>query len=314
MSPLLHNAIESIQIGLEDSESKDDGRLRSAVRNLYAGILLLFKEKLREMSPEDSNEVLIKAKIKPVIGSKNEVVFVGYGKRTVDFNQLRERFESLNIRVNWKRVEKVSETRNEVEHYFSQVSEAVIRSALSDTFIVIRDFIVDHLDDDPRTLLGQNAWEHMLSVSEVVEKERLECRDKIRQITWPTDALESAIEELRCLKCGSDLLQPTDVSAEPDLQCRSCGAVERFARYSERSIIESYGWNDHLRIKDGGEPAIIQCPFCGENTYLVDENECAICGEACPTKCEWCGEPIPPSELSDEAICAYCQYKLEKDD
>jgi hypothetical protein len=81
MSPLLHNAIKSIQIGLEDSESKDDGRLRSAVRNLYSGIVLLFKEKLREMSPEGSNEVLLKAKITPVMGSNGKVVFVGYGKR-----------------------------------------------------------------------------------------------------------------------------------------------------------------------------------------------------------------------------------------
>src|SRR4029077_2901064 len=264
MSPLLHNAIKSIQIGLEDSESNDDGRLRSAVRNLYSGILLLFKEKLREMSPEGSNEVLIKAKITPVMGSNGEVVFVGHGKSTVDFNQLRERFESLEIPIDWKRVENVRKTRNEIEHYFSQVSEAVIRSALSDTFIVIRDFIIDHLDDDPRTLLGPPAWEHMLSVSEVVEKERLECRNKIREIDWPTDSLRSAIEELRCSKCGSDLLQPSDVRDEPDLQCRSCGAVERFAHYAERSITEMYSGIDHLRIKDGGEPAVIQCPFCGE--------------------------------------------------
>ena len=51
---LLHlaNAIESIQVGIEDWQTGTHPRLLSAVRNIHAGILLLFKEALLRQSPE----------------------------------------------------------------------------------------------------------------------------------------------------------------------------------------------------------------------------------------------------------------------
>jgi hypothetical protein len=55
---LLTNAIESIQLGVEDYRAGTRPRLLSAVRNIHAGILLLYKEKLRRLSSTDSNNVL----------------------------------------------------------------------------------------------------------------------------------------------------------------------------------------------------------------------------------------------------------------
>lgn len=50
-SDLLKNAIESIENGVADFTSGQPRRVTSALRNLYAGVyagvLLLFKEKLR---------------------------------------------------------------------------------------------------------------------------------------------------------------------------------------------------------------------------------------------------------------------------
>ena len=60
---ILQNAIDSIVLGLEDFESSDHKRIISCVRNLFAGILLLFKYKLVLLSLPDSNEVLIKQEI-----------------------------------------------------------------------------------------------------------------------------------------------------------------------------------------------------------------------------------------------------------
>lgn len=39
---ILKNAIDSIQVGVEDFQSDDDRRCVSAVRNIGAGILLLY--------------------------------------------------------------------------------------------------------------------------------------------------------------------------------------------------------------------------------------------------------------------------------
>jgi len=48
---ILDNAVQSIQIGIEDYRSSDPRRLLSAIRNVQAGILLLCKEQLRRLSP-----------------------------------------------------------------------------------------------------------------------------------------------------------------------------------------------------------------------------------------------------------------------
>lgn len=54
---LFANAIETIQIGVEDLLRNDERRVLSAVRNVHAGVLLLCKEKLRRLSPDD--EILL---------------------------------------------------------------------------------------------------------------------------------------------------------------------------------------------------------------------------------------------------------------
>lgn len=66
MSPLLKNAVVSIQLGLEDFTSDDERRIISAARNLYSGVLLLAKEVLRQLSPPGSNDILIRIKKKAV--------------------------------------------------------------------------------------------------------------------------------------------------------------------------------------------------------------------------------------------------------
>ncbi|HDV7284581.1 TPA: hypothetical protein RJ191_001476, partial [Mannheimia haemolytica] len=75
---ILKNAINSIQLGLEDYElSKiDTRRIVSAARNFHAGILLLMKYKLSLLSPDDSEDVLIKKKFKPKM-ENGELIWIG---------------------------------------------------------------------------------------------------------------------------------------------------------------------------------------------------------------------------------------------
>ena len=60
---ILNNAVESIQVGVEDYLMDDSRRYLSAVRNICAGILLLYKEKLCRLSPSNNGEILIKKDI-----------------------------------------------------------------------------------------------------------------------------------------------------------------------------------------------------------------------------------------------------------
>jgi hypothetical protein len=311
---LLNNAVVSIHIALQDCDAPQQERILSAVRNLHAGILLLFKEKLLRLSPPDSRDILLMAKTEFIKNADGKAIAVGAGRKTVDVKQIRERFQKLDVTTDWKRFEEISRLRNDIEHYFTNVSQDAMRAMISNTFLIIRNFVTEELDDDPQELLGEEAWQKMLAVSEVLEKERLACQEAITTIDWESDSLARAVSSLTCSECGSPLLLPMDKKRGADLRCRSCGEEETFDNYAPRALAEHFAAANHYAYKDGGDPVTITCPFCSEDGYIVAENSCVLCGESCETTCSFCGNEIPVEELSDGSMCGYCEYKLSKDD
>lgn len=100
---LIENAQLSIQVGVDDylraqghdlNSIEAKKRTISAVRNIYAGILLMYKEKLRRLSPNESDEVLLKDKIK-FERRGEEVIAVGTGRKTVDVNTIKRKIQFL---------------------------------------------------------------------------------------------------------------------------------------------------------------------------------------------------------------------------
>ncbi|KQT07009.1 hypothetical protein ASG50_00830 [Rhizobium sp. Leaf386] len=65
MSKLFENAVTSIQLGVEDYQQNDPRRAISAVRNFYAGVLLLAKETLVRSAPDADLSDLIGGSISP---------------------------------------------------------------------------------------------------------------------------------------------------------------------------------------------------------------------------------------------------------
>jgi hypothetical protein len=311
---LLENAVTSLRLALEDFASADEGRLLSAIRNLHAGILLLFKEKLRRLSPPGTEEVLVKQRTEFRRGVTGELISVGRGKKTVTVFQIKERFRDLKIDADWKRFDAISSLRNDIEHYFSTANRGAMEGAVSNTFLIIRDFIAIHLGEDPRAVLGEMVWTKLLEASEVFERERTVSQQALSAIDWQSDGLREAVLELTCSACGSSLLVPLNAAKETDIQCRSCGALEPFDVYAERALTEHFASANHYAVKEGCDPVLIGCPHCGEEGYLMEENRCAICGESCEQRCACCGHAIPASELSDGNVCGYCDHMMSKDD
>jgi hypothetical protein len=194
---LLENAGNSVRLGLEDFDSEDDDRLLSAARNLHAGVLLLYKEKLRRLSPEGSNEVLLKKDIRPVFDDGGSITFVGKGKKTVDIQQIKERFKALNVSAEWIRLERVTSIRNDIEHYYTAVERDAVRGIISESFLLFRDFVRSELYEDPRELAGDEAWCSMTKISDIYEQERKECEQEIEGFEWTCEALREAAGELR---------------------------------------------------------------------------------------------------------------------
>jgi hypothetical protein len=316
---LLKNAITSIKIGIEDSESDSEGRHISSVRNLYAGILLLFKEKLLRLSPVNSNEVLIKQIIVPKKQEDGSITFVGKGKNTVDMNNIITRFERLKIRTDWSRVRRVAEIRNDMEHYYSTDSKDVIREVLANTFIVVRDFIKLELKEDPIDLLEEEVWQKLLENEEVFRKERAECLDKMEQIKIDSPALIAAVSEGECLKCGSSLMSPNSTEVEEleviNLECKACGEEVSFLDYAEECLVNHFTLEMYVAEKDGGNSPLEDCPECWKAGYVVEENKCAFCGYVPKyTECYKCHEGLDISEQSPRGFCNYCDDIVFNDD
>lgn len=313
---LIKNAIASIELGLDDFNSGDDKRLISSVRNCYAGIMLLFKAMLLSLSPPGSNDVLLKQQVIPKKDPDGNLIFVGNGKKTVDFQQIQDRFKQLGIRADWDRMKKINDIRNDMEHYHCGASRDAIRGMLSDTFLVVRDFMTHELTEDPMMLLSEGAWDTLLSVSEVFEKEKEESVAKLEGIDWESEALGEAILGIACNACGSQLLAPSKSGpySEIDLICRSCGEIEDSESFIPRAISDHFTSANHFAVKDGGEDATIMCPFCFTESYVMDEHRCAHCGESATHTCKRCGTDIPASEISDGSLCGWCEHMPCKDD
>jgi len=240
---LLEHAIASIQLGIEDYKTGDEKRIISAIRNLYAGLLLLFKEKLLRLSPDDSNEVLIKSKVSPILEKQN-IKFIGVGNNTVNTYQIEERFKKLGVEVDWKRVKDIQKIRNNIEHYYSTDIKDAILSVISSTFIVIRDFVKKELNNNPRELLGTESWQTMLDTSEFFEERRRNCLVALAKITWEPSYLSERIEAFRCLTCGSALIAPLENSIQRKVdqqyfECESCGQSMRYGDLVEASLNSS---------------------------------------------------------------------------
>lgn len=309
---LLQNATDSISLGLEDYQSTDPRRVLSAVRNLHAGVLLLFKEKLRRLSPPDSDEVLLMDDIVPAKDDEGKVVFKGHGKKTVDVAEIKRRLTALGVPVEWKRVDDLTTIRNDIEHRYARHDQAAIRGALADTCAIVHNFMRDHLGADPADALG-TAWPVLLGIKDVYERELAQCRSDLAQARWASTLLANAVSEVECNECGSLLLAPQPSEfPNPDLCCRSCGAVHVASEYAERAMNKAYP-DDFEGMRYGEDPAVGACPECGGETYVAAEDTCALCGGSFDRECARCGDQIPLSEMSSYPNCGYCAHMMSKD-
>jgi hypothetical protein len=315
---LLENAVESIKVGVEDYEAGTHSRLLAAVRNIHAGIVLLCKEKLRRLSPPGSNDVLMMRDNRPTRDAQGNVLIVGHGKKTVDVWQIEERFQSLGIPLDTKRLDRITDARNEIEHHYPKATKAALDGVVADAFLVARGLIEWQLGSDPRELLGEEVWQTMLDVSEVHEAERKDCEKNLEAVDWQSSALESGVHELQCDKCGSDLLRaepsPGIYNDLTQLICRSCGARQDASDYVPKAVAEALAGDNYVSVKDGGGEVYTDCPECCLEAYVLEEGGCAYCGHAAEHECARCGSKIPPEELVSSPLCGYCDHMMSKDD
>jgi hypothetical protein len=318
------NAVDSIRLGVEDFKAAehDEARALSCVRNLTAGLLLLFKVKLQEMSPPGSDEVLLKEKVMPRVRADGQVEWIGKGKKTVDVISITDRLKGLGVEnVEWKLLDDLTKIRNDVEHYHSTRPTAVLLEIVANCFHLIQQFVPIYLDTTPLSLLGTDVWTFLTENKAFYERERKECLESLSAVIWPSDILESSIEHLECPACKAKLVkaQGDDRSSSlVEFCCTCCGTSSSFYEVVDSMLTGRYFQDMYIAATQGGEYPLDYCEHCAKASYVIEEHRCAICGDSAQhLQCRQCGSPIiedqEAHELDSDRLCGACRYHLEMD-
>lgn len=325
---LLQNAIHSIEVGIEDYEEGEDRRSVSAVRNVYAGIILLLKEKLVRLSPEYDPELLIKKLLVPQKNKAGDIVFIGKGKKTVDLNDIKTRFENLGVKVDWRRLEEISRLRNDLEHYYTDKSPSLVREILAKSFLIIRDFLTNELGESPVSVIDRDLWPILLGIEEVFSAEQEACKESFEKFHWKYETINQAIRHAKCYFCESSLVQLVQHGPYKDtpagrpffsecftkMRCNSCGEdIDYLPDFFEKCIEEFFYADLYLAATKGGMPPVDDCPECDKNTFVFEEDCCVVCDyKPEHANCARCYNHISLDEQDLNGLCSYCANLAEK--
>lgn len=319
MSDLFQNAVSSIQMGIEDYAASDPARSLSAVRNFYAGVLLLAKEVLIRRVPNANPDHVIGSRYKPVPDGTGGVQHVADGHNTIDFESIGKRFKDFGLKIDDSALRELNIIRNEIEHRYTSKPENVVREAIAKAFPVVTE-LFRSANEEPRSLLG-GSWAVMLEARNLYEMELARCRATLSPINWLSMTVAKA--NLRCAECVSDLIKQTDeANTEQEnmtLECQACGEAPPWDEAIAEAVDRALGGEAFERAKEGGESGpIFECPECARACYIESENQCAACGHSVTWEnCARCYAGISLEDALDGfdgGLCSYCSNLLDKDD
>jgi rubrerythrin len=317
MSALYANAVSSIRMGVEDFVSQDGDRALSAVRNFYAGMLLLAKEALIRKVPEADPDEVIGTRYKPVPDGEGGVTYVVDGRQTIDFQTIHQRFKDFGLSIDREPLSELSRIRNDIEHRYTDQGHDVVREALAKAFPVAAH-LFRIVGEDPMADLGE-SWQTMLETRAVYEQELNACRTTLEPVEWFAARLSSV--GLRCTYCHSDLVEQLDDQntdqESVELRCRACGEDLELSTIIEEAVARLCANEHYDRHKDAGEDGPVwTCPECGCDTYIDTDSVCANCGhELEGGDCYRCGNTLSMNDLiygEGSGMCSYCQHMTEK--
>lgn len=317
MDSVYNNAIQSIQLGIEDFSESDPRRAISAVRNFYAGVLLLAKEVLIRAAPKADPRDVLSVRYRPVLDGKGGVEFKPAASRTIDFEDIANRFKDFDLQIDRATLKNLNRIRREIEHFYTDESIEAVREAIARAFPVVVDLF--RLLGEPPAEVLRDAWGTMLEVREFYEHERAECLATFNPIDWPASFLETAVRT--CPKCSSELIEQKDADNNElqsfDCVCRSCGQETSAEELIEYILGEHFFAESYLAMTDGGEQPINTCPECDLETYIISDDHigCVWCQEVLGD-CARCHTGLMPDNVATDNLnlCSYCYSLTQKED
>jgi hypothetical protein len=315
MNSLFDNAVQSLQIGIDDYQSNDPRRPLSAVRNFYAGVLLLAKEVLIRAAPNADPRDVLSTRYKPVPDGNGGVEFTSDSHQTIDFETISKRFADFGLQIDKAALTDLNRIRTAIEHHYTEQPSQAVREAIAKAFPVVVD-LFRQAREEPFDVLGDN-WQVMLDVRAVYERELDACRKTFEHLEWPL----AIATNFSCPQCGSDLVAQDDAEnkshEKAECHCRACGEGISAERALEL-VLEAYFFADnYIAMTDGEDPSLMICSDCGSATYIMSEEHvgCLSCGLVLD-ECARCMADLTPENVdpNNSHLCGYCGHLMSKDD
>lgn len=318
MPNLIENAIHSIQLGIEDYKSNDPRRPVSAVRNFYAGVLLLGKQCLLSKAPNADPMEVLASNYVPAPDEDGNISYEPVGQKTIDFGELQSRFKKFGLEWPKGNVKRLQKIRNDLEHLFSSEPHDAMKEAIATCFPTIQGFF-DILGIEPADALG-DTWDDMLSVKAFYTQQKTECDDSLAKLPWGQGLYHT--DQYECHNCGSALVKQLDpknaIADEINGKCLACGTTIEAQLFVEIVVAGEFGSDDYVAFKDGGEHIISDCLECGNGTYVEagEPNGCWYCEYIVEGDCLRCSTSLSAQNVSadNDQLCSYCDHVINKDD
>ncbi|EMH4138512.1 hypothetical protein PTR36_06295 [Serratia bockelmannii] len=326
---LYNNAVISIQLGIEDfeqSNSENPARTLSSVRNLFAGLLLLFKYKIA-VSVNDPADAYMLIFNPPFILPKSDgsggVKWVPDGKfknSTIDVQGIKQRFDGFGIDVDWAAIKKLQDCRNHLEHLHPQHTLGEVGGFVADLFPVLSDFITNQLEQAPSDVLG-SAWEKMLAHQDFYNQKLAQCEESWESAGVP-EGMKTYLTQCVCDMCSSKLLAANQDDIDSNLtvvddedgfryRCLSCSYSDLIVP----QLYEALHLENYFDPRDGGEPAHETCYQCGRDTFLIFEQCCVWCEATLDyEQCTICEERLGQDDQENNGLCGYHSHMSFKND
>ncbi len=313
-SSLFKNAIDLIECGIEDYRlgEKNQIRYKTALRNLYSGLLLIFKEKLHSI---DNN--LIYQRLEPSLNEDNKITWQRTGNQTLNTQQIQSRFKSLDINFlkpnsqSDKDFKQIKRVRNDIEHKYTELQSDKIVELIFRIFELIGDFMESELKLNIEDQISEDAYETIRGVQKEYKAQLERCKRSWQHLDTESEKIKNT--ELYCPNCSSNLIE---FDKQSNCACRFCNEKLDRENFLEKFIEKHFYWEHYYSVKEGGEEPVGSCPNCGKDTFIVDEKKCAVCGLYLEDlTCQYCGDEMPVCELGgDNGYCSYCNQVRMKDD
>lgn len=125
-------------------------------------------------------------------------------------------------------VNKISETRNEIEHHFTEKPKETLKNSILEAYLVINSI----RDDLFSSIALENIYgADNFSKLKAAEKEHDEIKAPFLQ-SWKSMGVERPIN---CAECKSDLTQPTRVESEINIECKNCAN-----KFTKTTLIDAF--------------------------------------------------------------------------